>query len=219
MRYGVIGTGVVGRTLASRLIGLGHEVALGSRSKDNEAATAWAAESGPAARSGTFADAAAFGEILVNATSGTVSLDALRAAGAERLAGKVLIDVSNPLVFSETGEVSLDPVNTDSAAERIQREFPQARVVKTLNTMTAAVMVDPARIPGEHHVFVAGDDADAKAAVTGMLESFGWPAGSVIDLGDLAGARSMEMLMPFWLRMMRHFGTTEFNYAFRRAAE
>lgn len=217
MRFGIIGTGTVGRTLATKLISLGHEVTLGSRTKDNAAALAWAEQAGPYGHSGTFADAAAFGEVVVNATSGTVSLQALRAAGAERLAGKVLIDVSNPLVFSPTGELTLDPVNTDSVAEQIQREFPETRVVKALNTVTAAVMVDPGRVPGEHNLFVAGDDVEAKAQVTAVLEQFGWPAGSVLDLGEIAAARGMEMMMPFWLRLMGHFGHADFNYSIRKA--
>ncbi|MED7953707.1 NAD(P)-binding domain-containing protein [Streptomyces sp. BE303] len=217
MRYGVMGTGGVGRTIADKLVALGHEVTIGSRSRGNENAVAWAEQAGPTGHAGTFADAAEFGEVVVNATAGTVSLDALRAAGADRLAGKVLIDLSNPLVFSPEGAVTLDPVNTDSVGERIQREFPRTRVVKALNTLTAPLMVDPARLPGEHNVFVAGDDADAKAEVAAVLTEFGWPAGSVIDLGDIAGARALEMTMPFWIRLMQSFGTAEFNYSFTRA--
>ncbi|MFB7620754.1 NADPH-dependent F420 reductase [Kitasatospora sp. NPDC056181] len=217
MRFAVIGTGMVGQTLADKLVALGHEVMLGSRTKDNEKAVAWAEQAGPNGHHGTFADAAGFGEVVLNATSGTVSLAALRAAGADRLAGKVLVDVSNPLVFSAEGELSLNPVNTDSVGEQIQREFPQARVVKALNTLSAPVMVDPGRVPGEHNLFVAGDDAGAKAEVVSLLQEFGWPAGSVIDLGGIASARGMEMLMPFWIQLMRAFGTTDFNYSFKRA--
>ncbi|MEU1505276.1 NAD(P)-binding domain-containing protein [Kitasatospora sp. NPDC005748] len=217
MRFAVIGTGTVGRTLADRLVALGHEVTLGSRNKDNETAVAWAEQAGPNGRHGTFADAAGFGEVVLNATGGTVALEALRAAGAERLAGKLLVDISNPLVFSAEGEVTLDPVNTDSVGERIQREFPEARVVKALNTLTAPLMVDPGRLPGEHNVFVAGNDAGAKAETVALLGEFGWPAESVVDLGDIAGARAMEMMMPFWLRLMRAYGTAEFNYSIRRA--
>lgn len=217
MRFAVIGTGIVGRTLAGKLLALGHEVALGSRSKDNAEALAWAEQAGPAGRSGTFADAAAFGETVVNATGGTVSLQALTAAGAHHLAGKVLIDVSNPLVFAADGTVTLDPVNTDSVGEQIQRAFPEALVVKSLNTCNAAVMVDPARVPGEHNVFVAGDDAGAKEQVTGLLHDFGWPRGSVLDMGDITASRGLEMLMPFWLGMMRRLGHADFNYAMQRA--
>ncbi|GAA2152008.1 NADPH-dependent F420 reductase [Kitasatospora kazusensis] len=217
MRFGIIGTGTVGRTLAGKLASLGHEVALGSRTKDNPAALAWAEQAGPSGHSGTFAEAAEFGELVINATSGTVSLQALRAAGESRLAGKVLLDVSNPLVFSATGEVSLDPVNTDSIGEQIQREFPGARVVKGLNTVNAMVMVDPGRVPGAHNLFVAGEDVEAKAQVTAVLEQFGWPAGSVLDLGGIKAARGMEMLMPFWLQLMGHFGHADFNYSIRTA--
>ncbi|MFJ4672605.1 NADPH-dependent F420 reductase [Kitasatospora purpeofusca] len=217
MRYGIIGTGGVARTIADKLVSLGHEVTLGSRSKDNETAAAWAEQAGPTGHHGTFAEAAEFGEVVLNATPGTVALDALRAAGPERLAGKLLIDLSNPLVFSAEGELTLDPVNTDSVGERIQREFPQALVVKTLNTVTAPVMVDPSRLDGEHNMFVAGDDEGAKARTVALLGSFGWPSESVIDLGDITGARAMEMMMPFWIRLMKAFGTAEFNYSFKRA--
>ncbi|MFC9329022.1 NADPH-dependent F420 reductase [Kitasatospora sp. NPDC057015] len=217
MRFGIIGTGTVGRTLAGKLLSLGHEVTIGSRSRESSAATSWADEAGPRGHGGSFADAAAFGEMIINATAGGVSLKALHAAGADALAGKVLIDVSNPLVFSPEGEVGLDPVSDDSVGERIQREFPQTRVVKALNTMSAPVMVEPGRVPGEHNAFVAGNDAEAKAEVVALLAQFGWPAGSVLDLGDIKGARGMEMLMPFWLRLMGHFGTTDFNYSLRSA--
>ncbi|GAA5019620.1 NADPH-dependent F420 reductase [Kitasatospora paranensis] len=217
MRFGIIGTGTVGRTLATRLVGLGHEVTLGSRTKDNPSAVSWADQAGPHGHAGTFEEAAAFGEAVVNATAGTVSLQALRQAGAERLAGKVLIDVSNPLVFSATGEVSLAPVNTDSVGEQLQREFPDTRVVKALNTLAAPLMVDPGRVPGEHQVFVAGEDPEAKALVRGVLEQFGWPDAAVIDLGGIDAARGTEMLMPFWLKLMGHFGHTDFNYSIRSA--
>jgi len=217
MRFGIIGTGTVGRTLGTKLVALGHEVTLGSRTKDNQAAVAWADQAGPRGHAGTFAEAAAFAEIVLNATSGVISVQALELAGADALAGKTLIDISNPLVFSPTGEVHLDPVNTDSVGERIQRAFPQARVVKALNTVTAPVMVDPHRVPGEHNLFIAGDDPEAKAQVVAVLVEFGWPEESVLDLGGIAGARATEMMMPVWLRLMNHFGHTEFNYSIRSA--
>lgn len=217
MRVGIIGTGTVGRTLASKLISLGHEVTLGSRSKENVAALAWADQAGPYGHSGTFTEAAAFGELVVNATSGVVALRALRLAGAPALAGKVLIDVSNPLVFSPLGEVSLEPVGTDSIGEQIQREFSLTRVVKALNTVNCEVMVDPGRVPGEHNLFVAGDDPVAKAVVVALLTEFGWPEGSVLDLGDITASRALEMLMPFWLKLVGHFGHADFNYSIRHA--
>src|SRR3954449_49530 len=163
MRIGVLGTGVVGRTLGSALLEGGHDVRMGSRSAANEHAVAWVAETGDRASEGTFADAAGFGELVVNATAGAASLDALEAAGAEQLAGKVLVDVSNPLDFSAGMPPTLTVCNDDSLAEQLQRAFPEARVVKTLNTVTAAVMVQPDLVSGRHTMFMCGDDAAAKA--------------------------------------------------------
>jgi len=212
MRYGVLGTGTVGRVLAGRLVEVGHEVRMGSRTADNEAATAWAAEAGPNASHGTFADAAAFGQTVMNCTAGGVALDALTAAGAENLAGKVLIDVSNPLTF-ETGRLTLTVCNTDSVGEQIQRAFPQARVVKTLNTMGNEVMVHPEGVPGTHAVFLSGDDAEAKQHVAGMLEGFGWPPESVVDLGGIETARGTEMYLVLWIEIMQARGDRMFNIA------
>jgi hypothetical protein len=210
MRIGVLGTGTVGQTLASRLAGLGHEVVMGARDPANPAAVGWAADH--AGRAGTFADAARHGELVVNATAGTASLAALEAAGGSgTLDGKVLLDVANPLDFSGGMPPVLSVVNTDSLGEQIQRAHPGARVVKALNTVTAAVMVHPELVPGRHTVFMAGDDAGAKQAVTGLLGEFGWPPGSVLDLGGIQAARGMEMYLPLWLSMMGALGTASFN--------
>ncbi|MGA5821035.1 NADPH-dependent F420 reductase [Kitasatospora sp. NPDC094028] len=217
MRIGIIGTGMVGQTLGSKLVELGHQVMLGSRTKDNEKGLAWAEQAGPDGRTGTFAEAAAFGEVVLNATGGTVSLAALRAAGAEHLGGKLLIDLANPLVFGADGQVTLDPANTDSIGEQIQREFPEAKVVKALNTVNCALMVAPDRLAGEHQLFIAGNDADAKAETVALLGGFGWPAEWIIDLGDITAARATEMMMPLWLRLMGTLGTAEFNYRIQRA--
>jgi 8-hydroxy-5-deazaflavin:NADPH oxidoreductase len=211
MRIAVLGTGQVGRTLGGRLVELGHDVRMGSRDPDNPRAVEWAADAGPRGSAGTFADAAAFAEVVVNATAGAASLRALESAGAENLAGKVLIDVSNPIAQVSGGSLQLTVANTDSLAEQVQRGFPAARVVKALNTMNAAVMVRPDRLPGPHTIFVAGTDAAAKAVVKGLLEEFGWPAASIIDLGGLAAARGMEMYLPLWLATMQAIGTAEFN--------
>lgn len=210
MRYGVLGTGTVGRVLAGRLVEVGHEVRMGSRTADNDAAAAWAAEAGPNASHGTFADAAEFGQTVMNCTGGSVSLDALAAAGAENLAGKVLIDVSNPLTF-ETGRLTLTVCNTDSVGEQIQRTFPEARVVKTLNTMANEVMIHPEQLPGRHCVFMCGDDGEAKQLVAGLLESFGWPPESIVDLGAIDAARGMEMYLVFWIELMQARGDRFFN--------
>jgi predicted dinucleotide-binding enzyme len=149
--------------------------------------------------------------MVVNATSGEVSLEVLGLAGAEHLAGKVLIDVANPLDFSNGFPPTLSVKDTDSLAEQIQRAFPDARVVKTLNTVNAGVMVEPAKLAGaDHTIFVSGDHADAKATVTELLHSFGWQ--DIIDLGDLSAARGVEMLLPIWLRLMNALGTAAFNF-------
>ena len=137
MHIGVLGTGTVGRTLAQALVDRGHEVRMGARAAGNETAVAWAEQAGPLASEGSFADAAAFGELVFNATAGAGSLEALGSAGAEQLAGKVLIDVSNPLDFSKGMPPRLFVGNDDSLGEQIQRAFPDARVVKALNTVTA----------------------------------------------------------------------------------
>lgn len=211
MRFGVLGTGVVGQTLGGKLVSLGHEVTMGSRQAGNERAVAWAVEAGERAGEGSFADAAAFGEMVVNATAGAASLDALAAVGAEDLYGKVLIDVANPLDFSAGMPPTLTVCNTDSLAERIQRAFPEARVVKALNTVNAAVMVEPSLVPGSHTLFVAGDDVDAKRQVAELLASFGWPAEDVMDLGEISAARGTEMYLPLWLRLFGATGTGHLN--------
>ncbi|MFF5207301.1 NADPH-dependent F420 reductase [Streptosporangium sp. NPDC000396] len=223
MRYAVLGTGIVGQTVATKLVSLGHEVVIGTR--DPEATLARTEPNGHGAppfaqwqadntqvRLATFADAAAFGEIVVNATAGAVSLQALQAAGTENLNGKVLVDISNPLDFSQGMPPSLNPVNTDSLGEQLQRAFPEIRIVKALNTMNCQIMVEPSRVAGEHDVFISGDDTDAKKAVTELLVSFGWPGTNVIDLGDITTARGTEMLLPIWLRLWGALGHFDFNF-------
>ena len=212
MRIGVLGTGTVGTTIATRLVELGHEVKMGSRSAGNEKAVEWASGAGEGASEGSFADAASFGEVVFNCTPGAVSVDALRIAGPEDLSGKVLIDVSNPLDFSKGMPPTLSVCNDDSVGEQIQREFPDARVVKALNTVNASIMVDPSQVTGSV-IFVCGNDDAAKAEVGELLQSFGWPGDDVLDVGDIAGARGTEMYLPLWLRMMGALGTPSFNIA------
>jgi predicted dinucleotide-binding enzyme len=192
VKIGVLGTGVVGTTLATKLRELDHEVLIGSRSASEDAVP--------------FADAAAHGEVVFNCTSGMVSLEALGLAGAENLSGKVLVDVSNPLDFSKGRPPTLAICNDDSVGEQIQRAFPETKVVKALNTMNAAIMVDPASIPGEHDVFMCGNDEGAKAQVSELLQSFGWPAERIVDLGGIGSARGQEMYLPLWLGLMGAFG-------------
>jgi 8-hydroxy-5-deazaflavin:NADPH oxidoreductase len=197
----MLGTGVVGQTLEAKLTELGHDVKVGSRDPAH-----------------SFEAAAAHGELIVNATAGSVALNALRMAGADNLAGKVLVDVSNPLDFSQGFPPSLTVCNTDSVAEQIQREFPDARVVKSLNTVNANVMTDPDSVPGDHNIFVAGNDDSAKAEVRALLESFGWPRDRIIDLGGIDGARALEMYLPLWVRLFGVAGTPHINIAVMRAS-
>ena len=226
MKIAVLGTGTVGPTIAAALSALGHDVVIGTRDPQATLARTEPGATGGAPFSewhaahgeigvGTFADAAAGADVVVNATNGAGSLAALTAAGAENLAGKVLMDIANPLDFSRGFPPSLNPVNTDSLGEQIQRAFPEARVVKTLNTMTASVMVDPASVAGgDHSVFVSGNDAAAKEAVAGLLKDFGHR--DIIDLGDITTARGAEMILPIWLRVWGALGTGAFNFKVAR---
>ena len=226
MKIAVLGTGSVGPTIAAALSALGHDVVIGTRDpKATLARTEPGATGGPAFASwhvahsrvevATFADAAARAELVVNATNGAGSLEALTAAGAANLAGKVVMDVANPLDFSRGFPPSLNPVNTDSLGEQIQRAFPDARVVKTLNTMTASVMVDPAGVAGgDHSVFLSGNDAAAKETVSGLLKGFGHR--DIIDLGDITPARGAEMVLPIWVRLWGALGTGAFNFKIAR---
>ena len=211
MRIGVLGTGVVGRTLADKLVELGHEVRMGSREEGNEAALEWVRSAGDLASEGTFAAAAEFGELVVNATKGGASLDALRAAGTENLSGKVLVDVANALEFHEGAPPTLSVANDDSLGERIQQEFPQAKVVKAFNTVTASVMVAPDSLSESTNLFVCGNDAGAKAQVVELLETFGWLSGDIVDLGDITAARGPEMYLMLRIRLMGAQGTPQFN--------
>lgn len=211
MRIGVLGTGSVGRRIATKLVELGHEVTMGSRSAESEALQGWMREIGDGTFGGTFAEAASGAELVFNCTSGEASLEALTAAGAENLAGKVLVDVANPLDLSAGMPPTLSICNDDSLGERIQATFPEAKVVKALNTINNQVMTDPGRLPGSHNVFVCGEDEEAKEAVVELLKSFGWLRESIVDLGGIAAARGTEMYLPLWLRLYGALGTGVFN--------
>lgn len=211
MKIAVLGTGLVGETLASKLVELGHEVRMGSRNATNEKGVAWASRAGERASFGTFEDAAKHGELIVVATSGAGTMDALNLAKRENLAGKVVIDVTNPLDFSRGMPPSLFVCNTDSLGEQIQRAFPEAKVVKTLNTVFAGVMVNPRAIDGAHTVFLSGDDDDAKRRAQAILESFGWRASDILDLGDITTARGPEAYLLLWLRLWGATGNGVIN--------
>jgi predicted dinucleotide-binding enzyme len=212
MKLAILGTGIVGDTIGSRLVELGHEVIMGSRTRDNEKAAAFVAKQNGKASAGTFADAAAFGEMIFNCTAGMGSIDALNAAGEANLNGKILIDVANALDFSKGMPPTLTIVNTNSLGEEIQNAFPDVKVVKALNTMNCLIMVNPAKVNGgDHNVFVCGNDASAKETVKTLLKSFGWSDQNIIDLGDITAARGTEMYLPLWLRIYGATGNGAFN--------
>lgn len=224
MKVGIIGSGIVGQTIGAKLAERGVDVVLGTRTPGKldekrgmgAPLSEWVAKAGRNGRLGTFAEAAAHGELVINATSGTGSLEALALAGANNLDGKILIDIANPLDFSKGMPPSLTVSNTDSLGEQIQRAFPRVKVVKTLNTTNASVMVDPVLVAGgDHELFVSGNDTEAKQRVTSLLkEWFGWK--SVIDLGDITTARGTEMLLPIWVRLWGALGTPMFNFKIAR---
>jgi 8-hydroxy-5-deazaflavin:NADPH oxidoreductase len=210
MQIGVLGSGVTGQTIGSRLVQLGHEVMLGSRDEANPPAVAWSKEEGGQhALYGTFMNAASFGEIIFNCTLGSASMEALQQAGEQNLRGKILIDTSNPLDRS-TDMWSLTVCNNDSLGEQIQRAFPETKVVKTLNTVNANVMVDPAKLLERTHVFVSGDDIEAKATVVKILRDwFGWK--EIIDLGGIETARGVEMYVLLWHTLRNAISSQRFN--------
>ena len=207
----MLGTGMVGKAIAGKLASLGYDVTMGSRSADNEDAAAWAEGAGEGAWHGTFGDAASRSDVIFNCTAGGNSLAALLAAGEANLSGKLLVDVANPLDFSQGIPPGLSIMGNDSLGEQIQGAFPDVRVVKALNTINCRVMVDPARVPGEHDVFVCGNDDAAKAEVCELLMTFGWADGSILDLGDISAARGTEAYLLLWLRLMGVAGGADFN--------
>ena len=223
MKIGILGTGMVAKSLAAKLSSIGHQVMIGTRDVDktqerietdaygNPPFSEWR-KNHSKVKLENFSDAAEFGELVINATAGGASLMALQMAGHSHLKGKILIDVANPLDFSEEGPPTLLICNTDSLAEQIQRTLPETKVVKTLNTLNANLMVDPNKLgKGDHHIFVSGNDQSAKNAVIDYLkEWFGWK--HIIDLGDITTARGTEMLLIIWVRLMSKLGTPMFNF-------
>jgi predicted dinucleotide-binding enzyme len=224
MKIAVLGTGSAGRALAAGMAGAGHEVCMGTRDvqatidRDDVdqfgvSLSQWMSDN-PAVGIAVFSDCAAAGDLVINATNGQASLLALEAAGSENLAGKVLIDTANPLDFSQGFPPTLFVRDTDSLGERIQRAFPQSRVVKSLNTLNAGLMLNPSSLGAPSAVFVSGDDPGAKQQVVDLLTGFGWE--HVLDLGGISTARGVEMLMPMWLQLMGMFGDASFNWAIVR---
>lgn len=212
MKIAVFGTGMVGDTISSRLIELGHSVMMGSRTASNEKASAFVKKH--KANAGTYSDAAKFGDLIFNCTKGDGSIEALKQAG-EAIKGKIIIDISNPLDFSKGSPPSLIPSlsNTNSLGEEIQKTFPTSRVVKTLNTMWCGLMVNPSMIAGGNHTnFICGNDKEAKANVKSLLKEFGWRDENMLDLGDISNARGTESVLPIWLRVWGATQNGAFNF-------
>ncbi len=209
MKVGIFGSGMVGKALGGKLAGLGHDVEISSRHP--EKLQDWLLKVGGRIRVGSLAEVAAHGDLLFNALNGKIALHALSTVDPLDLVGKILVDITNPLVFSPGMPASLFVSNTDSLGEQIQRLLPNLRVVKTLNTVTASLMVNPRQLAeGDHVIFVSGNDADAKARVIEILtDGFGWK--HVIDLGDITTARASEMYLALWLRLWSSLGTGMFN--------
>lgn len=226
MKIAIIGTGSVGQTFASKLIISGHDVIMGTRNISEKLdSKAKEASSNPSFREwlalnkgiklATFAEAAAYGEIILNVTRGENSINALKLAGAENLSGKILIDISNPLDFSQGMPPCLIPElsNTNSLGEEIQKTFPDTKVVKTLNTMWCGLMVNPALIgDGDHVNYICGNDAAAKNQVKKLLYEFGWKSENILDLGDISAARGTEAVLPIWLRIWGVKKSGAFNF-------
>lgn len=221
MKISILGTGMVGRAHAARLAELGHEVVVGTRDVEKTLAqdkpdqmgnppfSVWQKEN-PAVKLVTFSEAAAHGEMVINALHGQIAVETLKNVEKD-LQSKVLIDITNPLDFSHGMPPMLFVSNTDSLGEQIQKALPEVKVVKAFNTTNALLQVNPMQLSdGDHHLFISGNDTDAKAQVTRLAEGYGWK--HIIDLGDITAARGMEMLMPFWLRAWGTIKTPMFNY-------
>ena len=226
MKIAIIGTGNVGQTIASKLLSLGYDVMIGTRDvvkklssteKDaygNPPFNEWY-EANADIKLGTFSEAAAFGEVIINATKGGNSISALKLAGVSNLEGKVMIDIANPLEFNNGMPPGLIPYlsNTNSLGEEIQQTFPKTKVVKTLNTMWCGLMVNPNMIGNGNHInYLSGNDQDAKATVRSLLNNFGWKNENLLDLGDISGARATEAILPIWLRVMNVTKSGAFNF-------
>ena len=226
MKIAIIGTGGVGQAFATKLNSLGHEVMIGTRDvKEKMASIAKDGYGNPpfsewhsankSVKLGSFAEAAAFAEIILNVTQGGSSINAIKLAGAENLKGKIVIDIANPLDFSKGMPPSLLPElsNTNSLGEEIQKTFPDTKVVKTLNTMWSGLMVNPNLIAGgDHTAFICGNDAEAKSKVKSLLNEFGWKNNNILDLGDISSARGTEAILPIWLRIWGATQNGAFNF-------
>ena len=212
MKIGILGTGMVGTSLGTKLVALGNEVKMGSRTADNKAASDWTVANGKGASHGTFEEAASFGEMIIFCAKGDAALDVLKMAKPENLKGKTVIDTTNPLDFS-TGVLKLTVCNTDSLGEKLQREAPDAHFVKTLNTIGTTLMVNPTLLGEDLTMFVCGNDASAKIQATEMLKKFGWK--DIVDIGGISAARGQEMFLPLWLNVFMLSGGKDADFGIK----
>jgi len=204
MQIAILGTSAVGPALGKAFTAAGHDVTIGTRDPvQTRAREQWAGVDLPLA---AYRDLEA--DVFINATSGIGSLAALEAAG-DALNGKVVIDTSNPLDHSQGFPPSLFVSNTDSLAEQLQRALPKVRLVKMFNTMANEVMVNPRGLTEDSTIFVAGNDPDSRQTAAALAADLGWA--DVFDLGDLTGARALEMFIPLWVRMYVQLGRPNFN--------
>lgn len=230
MNIAVIGTGAVGQALSKKFVALGHKVFMGTRNveqslkrKENDAwgtpaIGSWIEEN-PQVELTDFKSAAEKGnDLLIFAINGVAALDSLKSIGEDLLNGRTMMDISNPLDFSKGFPPTLSICNTESLGEKIQNAYPELKVVKTLNSVSHSIMINPQLIEGDHVVFICGNDAGAKQEVSGVLESFGWKAENIIDLGDITSARGTEMTLPLWTRLMGKFQSSLFNLNIVRAS-
>ena len=213
MKIGILGTGEVGNLIGSRLIENGHQVMMGGRETNNQKGLDFANKHSSANASyGTFAEASGFGEIIFNATNGWFVLEALKLANTD-FAGKIIIDVTNPLDFTTTPPTLISEfANTNSIGESIQNHYPKAKVVKTLNTFGMTLGVNPKQLNnGDHSIFISGNDQSAKTDTKTLLTEFGWEIDNIIDLGDITGSRAMELYLILGVRMKVLLGESIFN--------
>lgn len=221
MKIAVLGTGGVGKAFAPKLKALGHQVVMGTRDAKNKLsetgkdAISEFLRQHPGIELKNFADAAAFAGLLINVSKGAATLDVIRACGPGNLAGKIIVDISNPLDFSKGNPPILIPElsNTTSLGEEIQKLVPESRVVKTLNTMWNGLMINPSLVNGGNHInYICGNDAAAKETVRQLLYQLGWNKDNVLDIGDITGARATEATLPIWLRVYGAKQTGAFNF-------
>ncbi len=228
MKTGILGTGIVGRTLSKKLSDLGYEVTMGTRniedtllrtendSYGNPPVRVFLEEN-PEIQLADIPNTIKENRIIFNCTKGLAILEILNKVEDKHLNSRILVDVANPLDFTSGFPPTLSVSNTDSLGELIQRAYPELKVVKTLNTMNAGLMVDPSRVEGDHNVFISGDHEEAKKEVMHILHSFGWEDKNILDLGDISTARGTEMLLPIWTRLYAKYHDVNFNFKIVRS--